>query len=76
MIVVDALIPVKVGKKTYTARVHHDKKEKYAYSGRCVELPAAITAGRTMDELKKNMKEAIQLVLKATKDVPSKPQLA
>ena len=76
MIVTHMLIPVKVGRKTYTARVHHDKKEKYAYSGRCVELPAAITAGRTMGELKKNMKEAIGLVLKATKDVPSKPQLA
>ncbi|MDE1831325.1 MAG: type II toxin-antitoxin system HicB family antitoxin [Thaumarchaeota archaeon] len=33
------------------------------YTGKCLELRGAISYGRTMDELKKNMKEAIELVL-------------
>jgi len=33
------------------------------YTGRCLELRGAISYGKTVDELKKNMKEAISLVL-------------
>jgi predicted RNase H-like HicB family nuclease len=33
------------------------------YTGRCLELKGAISYGKTIDELKKNMKEAISLVL-------------
>jgi predicted RNase H-like HicB family nuclease len=39
------------------------KEEEGGYSGQCVELPAAITQGETLEELKENMKDAIQLVL-------------
>lgn len=33
------------------------------YTGKCLELRGAISYGRTVDELKRNMKEAISLVL-------------
>jgi predicted RNase H-like HicB family nuclease len=33
------------------------------YTGRCLELRGAISYGKTIDELKKNMKEAVSLVL-------------
>ena len=33
------------------------------YTGKCLELRGAISYGKTVDELKKNMKEAISLVL-------------
>ena len=33
------------------------------YTGRCLELRGAISYGKTIDELKKNMEEAISLVL-------------
>lgn len=35
------------------------------YSGRCLELPGAISEGESMDELRKNMVEAIELVLES-----------
>lgn len=33
------------------------------YTGQCIELPGAISEGETIQELKENMTEAIQLVL-------------
>ncbi len=33
------------------------------YTGKCLELKGAISYGKTIDELKKNMEEAISLVL-------------
>ncbi len=33
------------------------------FTGQCMELPGAISEGKTLDELKANMKEAIELVL-------------
>jgi predicted RNase H-like HicB family nuclease len=38
------------------------KAEEGGFIGRCLELPAAITQGETMEELRANMKEAIELV--------------
>lgn len=41
------------------------KKEKEGgFSGRCLELPAAISQGETLEELRQNMIDAINLVLK------------
>jgi predicted RNase H-like HicB family nuclease len=37
-------------------------REEYGYSARCIEYPGAITQGNTLDELAKNMEEAISLV--------------
>lgn len=33
------------------------------FTGQCIELPGAISEGETIEELKANMTEAIQLVL-------------
>ncbi|HJU14156.1 MAG TPA: type II toxin-antitoxin system HicB family antitoxin [Candidatus Nitrosotalea sp.] len=38
------------------------------YTGKCLELRGAISYGKTVDELKKNMKEAISLVLETLND--------
>lgn len=61
----------KIGNRKFTIRV--EKAEEGGYTGQCIELPGAISEGDTMDELKTNMTEAIQLVLdtleqKAKKD--------
>jgi predicted RNase H-like HicB family nuclease len=37
-------------------------KEENGYSARCIEYPGAITQGDTLDELAKNMEEAISVV--------------
>ena len=39
------------------------KEEEGGFSARCVEIPAAITQGDTIEELKRNMADAISLVL-------------
>ncbi len=45
-------------------------------SGRCLELPAAISQGETMDELMTNMKKVIQLVLESIeKDCPPEEKI-
>jgi predicted RNase H-like HicB family nuclease len=33
------------------------------FIGKCLELPGAISEGNTLEELKKNMTEAIELIL-------------
>lgn len=40
-----------------------EKEDEGGYSGQCLEMPNAISQGETMDELKQNMQEAIELVL-------------
>ena len=37
------------------------------YMGQCEQVPGAITQGRTVDEVKENLKEAIALVLESEK---------
>ena len=38
------------------------------FTGQCLELPGAISEGKTLDELKANMKEAIELVLEEIRE--------
>ena len=40
-----------------------EKEDEGGYSGQCLEMPSAISQGETMDELKQNIREAIELVL-------------
>ncbi|MER5175687.1 MAG: type II toxin-antitoxin system HicB family antitoxin [Candidatus Nitrosocosmicus sp.] len=47
-------------------------KDEEGYSGRCIELPAAISQGKTLDELKENMREAIELVIESTREEAEK----
>ena len=42
------------------------------YVARCVELPAAMTQGKTEEEAIRNIKEAIHLVLEATREEETK----
>ena len=41
---------------------YKEEKEDGGFSGRCLELPAAISQGETLEELEANMLDAIQLV--------------
>ena len=43
--------------------VLYNEEEEGGYSGQCLGLPSAIRQGETLDELKANMADAIQLVL-------------
>ena len=45
-----------------------ENEEDGWYSGQCLEIPEAISQGSSLDELKKNMKEAIQLSLEYLED--------
>ncbi len=44
------------------------KSSEGGYTGRCLELPAAISEGDTMEQLESNMKEVISLVLESIKE--------
>jgi len=48
--------------KTFTVTLEKDATTGY-YTAQCVELPAAISQGKTEEEAQKNVKEAIELVL-------------
>ncbi len=48
------------------------KEGEGGYSGQCLEMPGAISQGETMEELKKNMKESIQLALEYLEDKAKK----
>jgi len=41
-----------------------EKEEEGGYSAQCLELPGAISQGETKEETLKNIKEAIEAVLK------------
>lgn len=43
-------------------RVLIEEEREGGYSGRCIELPGAISQGETLEELKINMIEAISLI--------------
>jgi predicted RNase H-like HicB family nuclease len=53
----------------FTILIQKASIEEGGYSGQCLELPAAISQGETIDELKENMKEAIELALETLKDL-------
>lgn len=48
--------------RTFTVRLKKDPDSGW-YAVRCVELPEAISQGKTEEEALKNIKEAIELVL-------------
>ena len=43
--------------------VVYPEETEGAFSGRCLELPGAISQGETLEELKVNITDAIQLML-------------
>ena len=50
----------------YTVLIHKDEKSGW-YTGKCLQIPAAMSQGMTIDELMENMKDAISLVLECYK---------
>lgn len=45
-----------------------NKEKEGGYSGQCLELPGVISQGGTLEELKTNMADAINLVLEYIQD--------
>ena len=52
-----------MGSRKFTVR--YEEEEGGGYSGRCLELPGAISQGENLEELKENMKDAISLILES-----------
>ena len=50
----------------YTIIVH--KGTSGYYCGQCVQLPGAISQGKTLEELMTNMREAISMILEYNKE--------
>jgi len=50
-----------VGKRKFTMLVQEEPEG--GFTGKCLELRGAISYGKTMKELKANMKDAIALIL-------------
>jgi predicted RNase H-like HicB family nuclease len=55
-------VPVKMVQRTFTVRLKRDEESGY-YAARCVELPEAISQGKTEEEAVANLREALELVL-------------
>ncbi|RZB32654.1 MAG: hypothetical protein AEth_00332 [Candidatus Argoarchaeum ethanivorans] len=45
-----------------------EESNEGGYTAQCLELPAAISEGDTIEDTLKNIKEAIQLVLEVTQE--------
>ncbi len=53
--------------RTFTVTIEKDEGSGI-YTAQCVELPAAISQGKTEEEARRNVKEAIELVLEYLED--------
>jgi len=53
---------LKMVQRTFTVRLRKDEETGY-YAARCVELPEAISQGKTEEEAVTNLREALELVL-------------
>jgi predicted RNase H-like HicB family nuclease len=54
---------MEISQKSRKFTVIINKEKGGGYSGKCLELPGAISEGKTLNELKENMTDAINLVL-------------
>jgi len=52
--------------RKFTIRI--EESPEGGYTGQCMELPGAISEGDTIEELKTNMTEAIELVLESLEE--------
>lgn len=52
--------------RKFTIRVQESPEG--GYTGQCMEIPGAISEGETIEELKINMTEAIELVLESLEE--------
>ena len=53
---------IRMVQRTFTVRLRKDEESGY-YAARCVELPEAISQGKSEEEALTNLKEALELVL-------------
>ena len=51
----------------YSVIIHKDEKSGW-YTGKCVQVPGAMSQGRSLDELMENMKDAIALMLECYRE--------
>lgn len=51
----------------YTVIIHKDAESGW-YTGKCVQVPGAMSQGKNLDELMENMKDAITLMLECYRD--------
>jgi len=56
------VVGVKMAQRTFTVSLTNDTNSVY-YAVRCVELPEAISQGKSEDEALANIREAIELVV-------------
>ena len=51
----------------YSVIIHKDENSGW-YTGKCLQVPGAMSQGRSLDELMENMKDAISLMLECYRD--------
>lgn len=54
--------------RNFTIRLRKDQESGY-YAARCVELPEAISQGKTEEEALANVREAIELILEELREL-------
>lgn len=59
---------MEISQKSRKFTIIINKEKEGGYSGQCLELPGAISQAETLEELKTNMTDAINLVLEYIKD--------
>ena len=62
-------------KKADLTIIVQEDKENGLFIGQIEEFPAAISQGKTMDELKENLKDALKLLLETQKEDLNKDYL-
>ena len=51
----------------YSVIIHKDEASGW-YTGKCLQVPGAMSQGRSLDELMENMKDAISLMLECYRE--------
>ncbi len=57
-------------------RIRLQKGQDGYYVAQCLEVPGAISQGRTKEEALRNVKEALEVVLEALRDEAKKGEIA
>lgn len=59
---------MQISQKSRKFTIIVNKEKEGGYSSQCLELPGAISQGETLEEIKTNMVDAINLVLEHIQD--------
>jgi predicted RNase H-like HicB family nuclease len=63
---------MEISQKSRKFTIIINKEKEGGYNGQCLELPGAISQGETLEDLKTNMADAINLVLEYIQDKAKK----